>query len=60
MTTLAIFLLGVLVTGVTLAAVLVVGLHEAADSDHSRYQDLSSLERSIVDRESSDEPGKRL
>jgi hypothetical protein len=56
MTTLAIFLLGVLVTGVTFTAVLLVGLHEAADSAHSRFEDLSSFERSVVNRDSNDDP----
>ena len=50
MTTLGIFLLGILVTGVTLAAVILIGLDEAADPAHSRLEDLSSIERSLVDR----------
>lgn len=50
MTTLAIFLLGVLVTGITFAAVILVGLDEASDPSHSRIQDLSPFERSVVNR----------
>ncbi len=50
MTTLAIFLLGLLVTGITLTAVVMVGLDEAADPLHSREEDLSSFESRFVDR----------
>ena len=50
MTTLAIFLLGVLVTGITIAAVILIGLDEAADPAHSRVEDLSSFEKSMVNR----------
>ena len=50
MTTLGIFLLGILVTGITLAAVILIGLDEAADPAHSRLEDLSSIEKTLVDR----------
>jgi hypothetical protein len=50
MSTLAIFVVGVLVTGITLTAVVLVGLSEASDPAHSRYSDLSTLERSLVGR----------
>lgn len=50
MTTLAIFLLGVLVTGITIAAVILIGLDEATDPSHSRIEDLSSFEKSVVNR----------
>jgi hypothetical protein len=45
-----IFILGLLVTCVTLAAAVLVGLNEASDPSHSRPEDLSSLERRFVDR----------
>jgi hypothetical protein len=50
-----IFALGVLVTGITVAAVVLVGLAEAADPKHSRPQDLTEWERSIVGRSPSQE-----
>jgi hypothetical protein len=50
MSTLGIFLLGFLVTGMTLAAVILIGLAEAADPAHSRIEDLSFFEKSVVDR----------
>lgn len=50
MTTFGIFMLGILVTGITLAAVTLIGLDEAADPDHSRLKDLSSFEKSMVNR----------
>lgn len=51
MSTVLIFALGVLVTGLTVAAVVLVGIAEAADPKHSRPQDLTEWERSIVGRE---------
>jgi hypothetical protein len=48
MSTLAIFVLGLLVTGITLTAVFLVGLSEASDPAHSRLSDLSALERKLV------------
>jgi hypothetical protein len=50
MTTLAIFVVGVLVTGMTVIAVFLIGLSEAGDPAHSRPGDLSGLERSLVNR----------
>ena len=56
MMTLPIFLLGVLVTGITIAAVLVVGIDEAGDTSHARDADLTRLERALVDRPAVDDP----
>ena len=53
MMSLPIFLLGVLVTGMTIAAVLMIGIDEAGDVNHSREEDLSAFERAIVDRSES-------
>ena len=50
MSTLAIFVLGLIVTGMTLAAVVLIGLDEAGDPAHSKLSDLSSLEKKLVDR----------
>jgi hypothetical protein len=50
MSTLAIFSLGLIVTGITLAAVFLIGLDEAGDPAQSKLSDLSSLEKSLVDR----------
>ena len=50
MSTLAIFALGLIVTGMTLAAVVLIGLDEAGDPAHSKLGDLSSLEKNLVDR----------
>jgi hypothetical protein len=46
-----IFVLGVFVTAITVVAVILVGLSEAADPDHSRPEDLTALERHLVGRE---------
>lgn len=48
---LVIFALGVLVIGVAIAAVFLIGLREADDPAHSQPEDLTELERSVVDRE---------
>ena len=50
MMTLPIFLLGVLVTGITIAAVLMVGIDEAGDVSNAREEDLNSIERALVNR----------
>jgi len=50
MSTLAIFVFGLIVTGITLTAVLSIGLSEASDPAHSRLSDLSPLERKLVTR----------
>jgi hypothetical protein len=55
MSTLAIFLLGVIVTGMTVTAVFLIGLSEASDPAHSRLSDLSTFERSLVNRVAVDE-----
>ena len=48
MSTFAVFVLGLFVTGLTLTAVLLIGMSEAADPAHSRPDDLLPLERSLV------------
>jgi hypothetical protein len=48
MSTLAIFVLGLFVTGLTFTAVFLIGVSEAADPAHSRPDDLLPLERSLV------------
>ena len=56
MSTLAIFVLGLIVTGMTLAAVVLIGLDEAGDPAHSKLSDLSSLEKNLVNRSAEAEP----
>ena len=56
MSTLAIFILGLIVTGMTLSAVFLIGLDEAGDPAQSRLSDLSSLEKNLVDRPGVAEP----
>ena len=51
MGTLAIFVLGIIVTGITLTAVVLIGLDEARDPAHSKLGDLSPFEKNIVDRD---------
>lgn len=51
MNALVIFALGLLVIGVAIAAVFLIGLREADDPAHSQPEDLTPLERSIVDRD---------
>ncbi len=55
MTSLAIFVLGVIVTVITGAGAVLIGLQEASDPDQSRVQDLTDLEKQIVGRD--EEPG---
>ena len=50
MSTLAIFIIGLIVTGLTLTAALLVGLQEAADPALSRIEDLTEVEKKIVGR----------
>jgi hypothetical protein len=50
----AIFLFGVLVMAITLFAVFLLGLSEAADPSLSRPEDLTKLERYLVGRERAD------
>ena len=51
MTTLAIFVLGLIVTVITGAGAILIGLQEASDPSQSRVQDLTDLERKIVGRD---------
>lgn len=48
MSTFMIFALGAFVTLITVAAVVLVGLLEAADPDHSRPEDLTEWEWALV------------
>ena len=50
MMTLPIFLLGLLVSGITIAAVLMVGIDEAGDVSNAREEDLNAFERALVNR----------
>lgn len=43
-----IFLFGLLVTGMTVVAIILVGLSEAGDTDHTREKDLSKIEKKLV------------
>jgi hypothetical protein len=47
----AILAVGLLVTAATLAGAFVIGLTEAADSDHARAGDLTDLEKRMVVRD---------
>jgi hypothetical protein len=55
MSTLAIFFVGLFVTTMTAVAVFLIGLSEASDPVHSRYSDLTSIERALVDRSPDEE-----
>lgn len=55
MSTLAIFVVAGIVVVVAVAAAFLIGLREADDPDQSQPEDLSSLERSLVDRSADDE-----
>ena len=59
MTTIAIFVLGVFVSGITFAASLLIGLSEAADPAQSRLEDLTDFERNLVQRDDQ-KPLKKL
>ena len=50
MNTIAIFIIGLFVSGITLAAATLVGLQEASDPAQSRVEDLTEFEKKIVDR----------
>jgi hypothetical protein len=50
MTSFAIFVLGLVVTAVTGAGAVLIGLQEASDPGHSRVEDLTTLEKQIVGR----------
>ena len=50
MSILAIFIVGVFVSALTLTAAVLVGLQEAADPAVSRIEDLTEAEKKIVGR----------
>lgn len=50
MSTLGIFILGLLVTGLTFSATVLVGLQEAADESLTRVQDLTEFEKKVAGR----------
>ena len=50
MSTIAIFILGLFVSGLTFTAMLFVGLQEASDPALSRYENLADYEKRIVNR----------
>lgn len=45
-----IFILGLFVMAITMAAVILVGIYEADDPGHARPEDLSNWEKKLVDR----------
>lgn len=49
--TLLVLAFGGFVSLVVMVGVLLVGLTEAADTDHARSEDLSEMERTLVGRE---------
>lgn len=51
MTTLAIFLLGLIVSTLTGCGALYIGLDEAGDPDQSRVEDLTEFEKQVVGRD---------
>jgi hypothetical protein len=50
MTSTLIFIVGLFVTAITFTGALLVGLQEAADTTHSRPEDLTGFEKKLVDR----------
>ena len=52
MTSLAIFVLGLIVTAITGTGAVMIGLQEAADPGQSRVEDLTAVEKQIVGRDS--------
>ena len=50
MTSLAIFVLGLIVTAITGAGAILIGLQEASDPKQSRVGDLTEIEKQIVGR----------
>ena len=50
MSTIAIFIIGLFVSGLTFTAMLFVGLQEASDPALSRYENLADYEKRIVNR----------
>jgi len=51
MTSFAIFVLGLIVTAITGAGAILIGLEEASDPEQSRVQDLTKIEKQIVGRD---------
>jgi hypothetical protein len=45
-----IFSFGLFVTAATIAGAFLIGLAEAGDPEHSRTEDLTELEKKLVDR----------
>jgi len=45
-----IFILGLFVTSITVAGIILVGLNEAEDPVHSQPEDLTTWEKRLVDR----------
>lgn len=43
-----IFIFGFVVTGMTVVATILVGLSEAGETDHTREEDLSKIEKKLV------------
>jgi hypothetical protein len=50
MNTVAIFVVGLFVSGIVGTAAILVGLFEAADPNQSRVEDLTDFEKSVVGR----------
>ncbi len=50
MTSIAIFVLGLIVTSITSVGAVLIGLQEAADPSQSRVEDLTQIEKQIVGR----------
>ena len=55
-----IFILGLLVTSLTLTAAVLVGLQEAQDPSLSRPEDLTTWERNVVNRPNPEEEPAHL
>jgi hypothetical protein len=51
MTSFAIFVLGLIVTMITGAGAVLIGVEEASDPTQSRVEDLTELEKQIVGRD---------
>lgn len=51
MTSVSIFALGLIVTLITGTGAIMIGLQEAADPGQSRVEDLTAVEKQIVDRD---------
>jgi hypothetical protein len=51
MTPIAIFVLGLIVTAITGAGAIMIGLQEASDPVQSRLEDLTEVEKKLVGRD---------